>query len=102
GFSSFAQLKHLNVDFIKIDGQLIQGIANNTVDRSIVASINDIAHALGKRTVAEYVQNVHVLRVLKECGVDFVQGYYISRPCEQLGEIETDYSENVLRLAHQR
>lgn len=102
GFSSFAQLKHLNVDFIKIDGQLIQGIANNSVDRSIVASINDIAHALGKRTVAEYVQNVHVLRVLKECGVDFVQGYYISRPCEQLGEIETEYSENILRLAHQR
>jgi len=99
GFSSFAQLKHLNVDFIKIDGQLIQGIANNTVDRSIVASINDIAHALGKRTVAEYVQNVHVLRVLKDCGVDFVQGYYISRPSEQLGQIETDYSENILRLA---
>lgn len=102
GFSSFAQLKHLNVDFIKIDGQLIQGIANNTVDRSIVASINDIAHALGKHTVAEYVQDVHVLRVLKDCGVDFVQGYYISRPCEQLGEIETEYSQNVLRLARPR
>ncbi len=98
GFSSFAQLKHLNVDFIKIDGQLIQGIANNTVDRSIVASINDIAHALGKRTVAEYVQDVHVLRVLKDCGVDFVQGYYISHPSEQLGQTETAYSENVLRL----
>ncbi len=98
GFSSFAQLKHLNVDFIKIDGQLIQGIANNSVDRSIVASINDIAHALGKRTVAEYVQNVHVLRVLKDCGVDFVQGYYISRPCEQLGKVETEYSENILHL----
>lgn len=102
GFSSFAQLKHLNVDFIKIDGQLIRGIANNTVDRSIVASINDIAHALGKRTVAEYVQDVHVLRTLKECGVDFVQGYYISRPCAELGEIETDYSDNILRLTHQR
>lgn len=102
GFSSFAQLKHLNVDFIKIDGQLIQGIANNTVDRSIVASINDIAHALGKRTVAEYVQDVHVLRTLKECGVDFVQGYYISRPCADLDEIETDYSDNILRLTHQR
>lgn len=94
GFSSFAHLKHLNVQFIKIDGTFIQGVANNLVDRSIVTSINDVAHALGKRTIAEYVQGADVLRVLKECGVDYVQGYYIARPLE----LDTEQGDNAPQL----
>jgi EAL domain-containing protein (putative c-di-GMP-specific phosphodiesterase class I) len=98
GFSSFAHLKHLNVHFIKIDGAFIQGVASNLVDRSIVTSINDVAHALGKRTIAEYVQNADVLRVLKECGVDYVQGYYIARPLEMTREKSSDQGDNAQRV----
>ncbi len=96
GFSSFTHLKHLNVDFIKIDGNFIQGVAQNSVDRSIVTSINDVAHALGKRTIAEYVQSAEVLRALQECGVDYVQGFYISRPHETVGENRRESGDNVI------
>jgi EAL domain-containing protein (putative c-di-GMP-specific phosphodiesterase class I) len=102
GFSSFTHLKHLNVDFIKIDGNFIQGVAHNTVDRSIVTSINDVAHALGKRTIAEYVQSAEVLKALRECGVDFVQGYYISRPHETVGENPNESGENIVPFATQQ
>ena len=84
GFSSFFHLKHLPVDFVKIDGQFVQGMGTNPADRAIVASINDIAHSFGKRTIAEFVENADVLRLLQESGVDFVQGYHISRPSSDL------------------
>ena len=86
GFSSFFHLKHLPVDFVKIDGHFVQGMKNCSADRAIVSSINDIAHSFGKRTVAEFVENADVLRVLQESGVDFVQGYHISRPSGDLPE----------------
>lgn len=84
GFSSFFHLKHLPVDFIKIDGQFVQGMSTNPADRAIVASINDVAHSFGKRTIAEFVENANVLGLLKESGVDFVQGYFISPPSSDL------------------
>ncbi len=84
GFSSFFHLKHLPVDFVKIDGQFVQGMGTNAADRAIVSSINDIAHSFGKRTVAEFVENADVLRLLQESGVDFVQGYHISPPSSDL------------------
>lgn len=84
GFSSFSHLKHLDVDFLKIDGSFIQGLLDDPVDRAVIAAINDIAHSVGKRTVAEYVDRPDVLAALKACGVDFVQGYYISRPMDSL------------------
>jgi EAL domain-containing protein (putative c-di-GMP-specific phosphodiesterase class I) len=86
GFSSFFHLKHLPVDFVKIDGHFVQGMKNCAADRAIVSSINDIAHSFGKRTIAEFVENAEVLRVLRESGVDFVQGYHISRPSSDLPE----------------
>jgi diguanylate cyclase (GGDEF)-like protein/PAS domain S-box-containing protein len=84
GFSSFHHLKHLPVDIIKIDGQFIQGMAHDQIDRAIVTSINDVAHSFGKRTVAESVEDKQVLELLRTVGVDYVQGYYIARPIEQL------------------
>jgi EAL domain-containing protein (putative c-di-GMP-specific phosphodiesterase class I) len=84
GFSSFYHLKHLPVDFVKIDGQFVQTMATSSTDRAIVASINEIAHSFGKRTVAEFVENADTLDLLRACGVDYVQGYYISRPCAEL------------------
>ncbi len=80
GFSSFHHLKYLPVDFIKIDGQFVQSLATSDTDRAIVASINEIAHAFGKHTVAEYVEDARILDVLKHCGVDYAQGYFISKP----------------------
>lgn len=80
GFSSFHHLKHLPVDFVKIDGQFIQGMANDPIDRAIVASINDVAHSFGKRTIAESVEDPHALELLRAAGVDYVQGYLIARP----------------------
>ncbi len=80
GFSSFHHLKHLPVDFVKIDGQFVCGMADNPADRAIVMSINDIAHSLGKRTVAEFVENRKILELLIQCGVDYAQGNHISPP----------------------
>jgi len=80
GFSSFHHLKHLPVDFVKIDGQFVRGMVQNPADRAIVMSINDIAHAFGKHTVAEFVENREILELLIECGVDYAQGNYISPP----------------------
>ena len=84
GFSSFTHLKHLDVDFLKIDGAFIQGLLEDPVDRAVIAAINDIAHSVGKRTVAEYVDRPQVLSALLACGVDFIQGYYVGRPTSDL------------------
>ncbi len=84
GFSSFSHLKYLPVDEIKIDGLFVQGVLNDNVDRAIIQSIVQIAHSVGKRTVAEFVENAEVLRLLKRYGIDYVQGYYISKPQPQL------------------
>ena len=78
--ATFHHLRHLPVDFVKIDGQFVRGMVQNPADRAIVMSINDIAHSLGKRTVAEFVENREILELLIECGVDYAQGNYISLP----------------------
>jgi diguanylate cyclase (GGDEF)-like protein/PAS domain S-box-containing protein len=87
GFCSFGHLKNLSVDFIKIDGLFTQGLLSDPIDRAVVMSIVGIAHALGKRTVAEYVENLEILQQLIDCGVDYVQGYFIAKP--QAGEVLT-------------
>jgi EAL domain-containing protein (putative c-di-GMP-specific phosphodiesterase class I) len=84
GFSSFHHLKHLPVDFIKIDGQFIQGMGKDQIDRAIVASINDVAHSFGRRTIAESVEDRQVFEMLRGVGVDYVQGYYVARPSAQI------------------
>jgi len=80
GFSSFAYLKHLPVDKLKIDGSFVKGMAHSSVDQAMVESMNQVAHALGKRTVAECVENEETLQLLKEMGVDLAQGNYLGRP----------------------
>lgn len=82
GFSSFSHLKHLPVDFIKIDGLFVRGVATDPSDRAIVHSINDIAHSLGKKTIAEYVENSDILQFLYESDVDYVQGHFLSPSIE--------------------
>jgi EAL domain-containing protein (putative c-di-GMP-specific phosphodiesterase class I) len=80
GFSSFNYLKHFQVDFIKIDGSFVRNLLYSSVDRTIVESISEVAHRLGVKTVAEYVEDIAMIPILEQAGVDFVQGYAIGRP----------------------
>ena len=80
GFSSLYHLKHLPVDFLKIDGSFIRELPDSTVDQHLVRAMVEVARALGKRTVAEFVGNEETVRLLQEFGVDFLQGYHIGKP----------------------
>lgn len=80
GVSSLGYLRDLPVDIIKIDGKFIQNIDTDGVNQAMVKSINEIAHALGKKTVAEYVSNAAIFRRVSEIGVDYVQGWHICEP----------------------
>ncbi|NNG12081.1 MAG: EAL domain-containing protein, partial [Halobacteria archaeon] len=84
GFSSFAYLKHLPVDKLKIDGGFVKGMAHSSVDQAMVESMNQVAHALGKQTIAECVENEETLQILGQMGIDRAQGNYIGRPRETL------------------
>jgi diguanylate cyclase (GGDEF)-like protein/PAS domain S-box-containing protein len=80
GMSSFAYLKELPVDIVKIDGRFVKHIATNPVDEAMVRAMNDIAHALGKQTVAEFVENEAAFQKLIALGVDYAQGFHLGRP----------------------
>ncbi|MES2408010.1 MAG: EAL domain-containing protein [Pseudomonadota bacterium] len=80
GMSSFAYLHDLPVDWVKIDGRFVRELASNPVDQALVNAMHDIAHTLGKRTVAEFVEDSGTLAILCGLGIDFVQGYYLGRP----------------------
>jgi len=84
GFCSFSQLKNLPTDYVKIDGQFVRSMARGATDRAIVTAMNDVAHSLGRYTVAEYVESPEIVRLLKICGVDKIQGNYISVPLTEL------------------
>ena len=80
GLSSFAYLKNLSVDFLKIDGTFIKDMVNNPIDLAMVKSINEIGHTMGIQTVAEFVEDQDTLHKLEQLGVDFAQGYGIAKP----------------------
>jgi EAL domain-containing protein (putative c-di-GMP-specific phosphodiesterase class I) len=88
GFSSFQYLKDLAVDYVKIDGSFIRKIDTSHEDRIFVKSMSEIAHALGKKTIAEFVENEAIVSVLREYDIDYAQGYHIGkpRPIEHLNE----------------
>lgn len=80
GLSSFAYLKSLDVDFLKIDGMFVKTIAKNKIDRAMVESINNVGHVMGIHTIAEFAENDEIIDILKEIGVDYVQGYGVAKP----------------------
>jgi diguanylate cyclase (GGDEF)-like protein len=80
GLSSYSYLRNLPVDYVKIDGVFVKDIVNNPADYAVVRSINEIGHYMGKKTVAEYVEDADILQHLKDIGVDYAQGYQISKP----------------------
>ncbi|MGM0680382.1 MAG: EAL domain-containing protein [Pseudomonadota bacterium] len=80
GVSSFAYLQNLHVDYLKIDGDLIRNSVVNKINASMVKAINDIGHAMGIKTVAEFVEDEVIYEKMVEIGIDYVQGYYIDHP----------------------
>jgi len=80
GVSSFAYLKALTVDWLKIDGLFVGNIVHDRVDYEMVRSITDIGHVMGKKVVAESVESAAVLDRLKQIGVDYAQGHALGAP----------------------
>jgi len=80
GMSSFAYLKYLPVDFLKIAGVFIKDMVDDPMDNAIVESINRISHILGMRTVAESVEDAAILSRITELGIDYAQGYFVAEP----------------------
>ncbi|HPB31772.1 MAG TPA: EAL domain-containing protein [Candidatus Sumerlaeota bacterium] len=80
GYSSFAHLRNLRTDSIKIDGIFVKDCVDTPSDFAMVRSMNDIGHALGLATVAEFVESVEIMEKLREIGVDYVQGYAVKKP----------------------
>ncbi|MCP9489198.1 MAG: EAL domain-containing protein [Solirubrobacteraceae bacterium MAG38_C4-C5] len=90
GFASFASLKHLDFDLVKIDGEFIVDLAGDRTNQLVVRAVADMARELGKRTVAEFVGDERTLAMLREYGIDYAQGYHVGRPVplEEVGLAE--------------
>ena len=86
GLSSYAYLKNLPVDFLKIDGMFVKDMVSDATHRAMVESINHIGHVMGRKTIAEFVENQEIAAELGKLGVDFLQGYGIAKP-RPLGEM---------------
>jgi EAL domain-containing protein (putative c-di-GMP-specific phosphodiesterase class I) len=80
GMSSFAYLKNLPVDYLKIDGAFVRDMDKDEVNFAMVSAIQQLCNVIGTRTIAEYVCNEEILRILGELGVDYVQGFAIAEP----------------------
>lgn len=80
GMSSFQYLKNLPVDYLKIDGSYVRDLAYDPIDRAMVEAVNQIGHAMGMKTIAEFVEDQAALEALAVIGVDFAQGYGIAKP----------------------
>lgn len=85
GFSSYQYLKRFPVDFLKVEGDFVRGMAGSGgMDMAIVKSIATLAHGLGIKTVGEYVENEDVLRAVGQVGLTYAQGYHIGLPSPEL------------------
>lgn len=80
GLSSFAYLKKLPVDFLKIDGLFVKDILDDRIDWTMVKAINEVGHVMNKKTIAEFVENQEIFELLKSLGVNYAQGYGIAKP----------------------
>ncbi len=80
GMTSFAHLKHLKVDFLKIDSSAVRNTQSDPIDRSLVKAVIDVARAMGIRTVAEFVESEEIVVALRALGIDYLQGFAVGRP----------------------
>jgi diguanylate cyclase (GGDEF)-like protein/PAS domain S-box-containing protein len=98
GLSSFGYLKRMKVDFLKIDGQFVKGMADDPIDRMMVNNITHLAYGLGLFVIAESVEDETLLEMLRDIGVHFAQGYYIQPPTS----IDEWKKENMLKTIFMR
>jgi diguanylate cyclase (GGDEF)-like protein len=89
GFSSFDYLKHIPVDYVKIDGSFVRNLHNDKVDQIFVKAIADMANGVGVKAIAEFVENYPIVQVLRKLGVSMGQGYFFAKPAPQF--LETDH-----------
>ena len=80
GYSNFAHILNLPIDYIKIDASLISNISKEKSSRIMVETIVELAHRLGIETIAEYVSSKEILDIIKEIGIDYAQGFYMGKP----------------------
>ncbi|WP_455379773.1 EAL domain-containing protein, partial [Acidihalobacter prosperus] len=80
GLSSFTYLKRLPVDFLKIEGEFVRGMVQDKTDRSLIEAFCEIGRTFHLKVIAESVEDAQTLALLRDTGVDYVQGYYIGRP----------------------
>ncbi len=80
GFASFYYLKHLSFDYVKIDGEFIEDLLASHTNQLVVRSVVDIARGLGKQTMAEFVGDAATIELLRQYGIDYIQGYFVGRP----------------------
>jgi len=80
GMSSYGFLRTLDVDYLKIDGIFVKNIATDEVAKAMVQSISQVGHTMNLKVIAEYVENAEIVEILSEMGVDYGQGYHISKP----------------------
>lgn len=80
GMSSFAYLKNLQVDYLKIDGSVVKNCARDPINLAMVKSVNDVAQLMGIQTIAEWVEDDQTLVVLKTLGVNYAQGFAVAKP----------------------
>ena len=87
GLSSFAYLKNLPVDYLKIDGEFVREMDSDEVSHAMVSAIHELGSVIGIRTIAEFVENDRIIEMLSAMGVDYAQGYAIAKPAplEELG-----------------
>jgi len=89
GVSSYGYLRELPVDYLKIDGIFVKNLESDRISQEMIRSINQVGHVMGLKVIAEYVENDEIIRILHEIGVDYGQGYGISRPMPIASVIET-------------
>jgi diguanylate cyclase (GGDEF)-like protein len=100
GFTSYAHLKRLSIDTLKIDGSYIKDLLGNASDLAIVKSMTDIAHTLGMKVVAEWVETPAVLEKLVELGVDYAQGYAVHKPVRLVELLTANATSRVVAAAN--
>ncbi len=80
GMSSFSYLKSLPVDYLKIDGQFVLGVVENKIDRAMVKAMQSVSMVMGMESIAEFVEDEHIVADLKKIGVNYAQGYFYDKP----------------------
>jgi len=80
GLSSFMYLKNLEVDYLKIDGHFVENMLSYPIDHAMVAAINQLGHSMNIKTIAEFACSKHIIRRLKQMGIDYAQGFAVGKP----------------------